>query len=100
MRGYPEWFYFMGQGELLGVPTQLWLLVVATIIAGVALDRTTFGRSLYAIGANETAARFSGLPVDRIKLVVYTLSGLMAGVSGLCSRVARHDDPLRHGHRL
>jgi rhamnose transport system permease protein len=44
VRGYPEWFYFMGQGEPFGVPTQLWLLVAAIIVAGVALDRTTFGR--------------------------------------------------------
>ena len=100
VRGYPEWFFFMGQGQWLGAPTQLWLLGVAIVIAGVALDRTTFGRSLYAIGSNETAARFSGLPVDRIKLVVYTLSGLMAGVSGLGARLARDDDALRHGHRL
>jgi rhamnose transport system permease protein len=48
VRGYPEWFFFMGQGEWLGAPTQLWLLGVAIVIAGVALDRTTFGRSLYA----------------------------------------------------
>ena len=58
-------------------------------MAGNALDRTTFGRTLYAIGNNETAARFSGLPVDRVKLVVYTLSGLAAGQSAwvLVSRV-------------
>ncbi|MBV8474455.1 MAG: ABC transporter permease, partial [Hyphomicrobiales bacterium] len=89
VRGYPQWFFFAGQGEWLGVPTQLWILFVAIIATGVALDRTTFGRALYAIGANETAARFSGLPVDRIKLIVYSLSGLMAGLSAfvLVSRV-------------
>ncbi len=102
VRGYPEWFYFMGQGELFGVPTQLCLLVTAILIAGVALDRTTFGRSLYAIGANETAARFSGLSVDRIKLVVYTLSGLMAGVSAyvLVSRVTTTRSDMGIGYEL
>ncbi|MFZ0207212.1 MAG: ABC transporter permease [Roseiarcus sp.] len=102
VRGYPEWFYFMGQGQWLGAPTQLWLLGVAIVIAGVALDRTTFGRSLYAIGSNETAARFSGLPVDRIKLAVYTLSGLMAGVSAwvLVSRVTTTRSDMGIGYEL
>lgn len=82
VRGYPEWFFRLGQGEVLGVPTQLWILVVAILVAAVVLARTTFGRSLYAIGHNELAARFSGIPVDRCKLAIYTLSGLMAGLAG------------------
>jgi rhamnose transport system permease protein len=82
VRGYPEWFFVLGQGEVLGVPTQLWLLLVAIVIFWIVLSRTTFGRALYAIGHNETAARYSAIPVDRIKLVIYTLSGLMAGVAG------------------
>jgi rhamnose transport system permease protein len=82
VRGYPEWFFRLGQGEFLGVPTQLWILVVAIVVAGIVLARTTFGRSLYAIGHTELAARFSGIPVDRYKLAIYTLSGLMAGLAG------------------
>ena len=81
VRGYPEWFFVLGQGELLGVPTQLWILLVATIAAGVVLARTSFGRMLYAIGSNETAARFSGLPVDRCKVAIYALSGFTAGLA-------------------
>ena len=82
VRGYPDWFFILGQGEVLGVPTQLWILLVAVIVFWVILARTTFGRSLYAIGHNETAARYSAIKVDRIKLVIYTLSGLMAGIAG------------------
>jgi rhamnose transport system permease protein len=82
VRGYPEWFFRLGQGEVWGVPTQLWILLVAIIVAGVVLARTTFGRSLYAIGHSELAARFSGIPVDRCKMAIYTLSGLMAGLAG------------------
>ena len=82
VRGYPEWFFQLGQGEFLGVPTQLWILVVTILVAAVVLARTTFGRGLYAIGHNELAARFSGIPVDRYKLAIYTLSGLMAGLAG------------------
>lgn len=102
VRGYPEWFFFVGQGEWLGVPTQLWILFVLIVIAGVALDRTTFGRALYAIGNNETAARFSGLPVDRIKLIVYALSGLMAGLSAyvLVSRVTTTRSDMGLGYEL
>jgi len=83
VRGYPEWFFVLGQGEVLGVPTQLWILAVAIVVFWVVLSRTTFGRALYAIGHNETAARYSALRVDRIKLVIYTLSGLMAGLAGI-----------------
>ncbi len=83
VRGYPEWFFVLGQGEVLGVPTQLWILVVAIIIFWIVLSRTTFGRSLYAIGHNETAARYSAIKVDRIKLIIYSLSGFMSGLAGV-----------------
>ena len=82
VRGYPEWFFVLGQGNVLGVPTQLWVLLVAIIVFWIVLAKTTFGRSLYAIGHNETAARYSAIRVDRIKLIIYTLSGLMAGIAG------------------
>jgi rhamnose transport system permease protein len=80
--GYPDWFYTLGQGEFLGVPTQLWVLIIAAIICALLLSRTVLGRSLYAIGNNELAARFSGIPVDRYKLFIYTLSGFMSGLAG------------------
>jgi len=81
-RGYPEWFFQLGQGDFLGVPTQLWLLIVAVIIFAIILARTQTGRALYAIGNNETGARFSGLTVDRYLLFIYTLSGFMSGLAG------------------
>ncbi len=82
VRGYPDWFYQLGQKDLVGVPTQVWIAVIAIIITGIVLARTTFGRSLYAIGNNELAARFSGIPVDRVKLLIYTFSGFMAALAG------------------
>jgi rhamnose transport system permease protein len=82
VRGYPDWFFWFGQGDLLGVPVQLWVLLVAFLVCWLVLARTTFGRALYAIGHNEVAARFSGIPVDRCKLAVYTLSGFMCGLAG------------------
>ncbi|MCX5517209.1 ABC transporter permease [Kaistia defluvii] len=83
VRGYPEWFFVLGQGEVWGVPTQLWILGVLVVIAAVVLGLTTFGRATYATGANETGARFSGIGVDRTKMLIYTASGLVAGVAGV-----------------
>src|SRR3954470_13391182 len=69
VRGYPDWFFTLGQGEALGVPSQLWILLAVTAAAAVILGLTTFGRATYSVGANETAARFSGIGVDRTKLL-------------------------------
>ena len=84
------------------MPTQLWILLVGIVVSGIVLDRTTFGRTLYAIGDNETAARFSALPVDRVKLIVYTLSGLTAGLSAfvLVSRVTTTRMDMGIGYEL
>lgn len=102
VRGYPDWFYFIGQENLVGVPAQLWLFLIAIVVSAIVLDRTIFGRTLYAIGNNETAARFSGLPVDRGKLIIYTLSGFMAGLSAcvLVSRVTTTRSDMGIGYEL
>ncbi|HET6436497.1 MAG TPA: ABC transporter permease [Anaeromyxobacter sp.] len=83
VRGYPEWFFRLGQGDVAGVPTQVWILAAAALLAAVVLGRTTFGRATYALGANETAARFSGVAVDRTKLLIYTGSGLASGLAAV-----------------
>ncbi len=83
VRGYPEWFFFFGQGEVLGVPFQLWLLGIATVIAAVVLGLTPFGRATYAIGANETAARFSGIRVNATKLWIYTAAGFLSALAAV-----------------
>jgi ribose/xylose/arabinose/galactoside ABC-type transport system permease subunit len=83
VRGYPEWFFFFGQGEMLGVPFQLWVLALATVVCGVVLGFTPFGRATYAIGANETAARFSGISVDVTKLLIYAGAGLLSALAAV-----------------
>ncbi len=83
VRGYPDWFFRLGQGDVAGVPTQVWILVLAALGAGLVLGRTTFGRATYALGANEVAARFSGVAVDRTKLLIYTVSGLASGLAAV-----------------
>lgn len=82
-RGYPEGFYSLGQGYLGPVPVQLIVFALFSLAFVLLLGRTVFGRALYAIGNNETAARFSGLPVDRIKLIIYSLCGLLSGLAGV-----------------
>ena len=83
VRGYPEWFFFFGQGEILGVPFQLWVLVICTVIAALVLGLTTFGRATYAVGANETAARFSGIRVDAAKLWIYSAAGFLSAIAAV-----------------
>jgi rhamnose transport system permease protein len=83
VRGYPEWFYVLGQGQVLGVPTQLWMFLIVTMAAAVVLGMTTWGRASFAIGSNETAARFSGLRVDWVKMAIYAASGCAAALAAI-----------------
>jgi rhamnose transport system permease protein len=83
VRGYPDWFINLGQGEIFGLPSQLWLLLGLTLVAAFILGMTTFGRATYATGANDTAARFSGIAVDRVRLLIYAGSGFVAGIAGI-----------------
>ncbi len=76
-------FSFIGSGIVLGVPMPVWITAVLVAIFMVVMKRTRFGRHVYAVGGNERAARLSGLNVNRIKLLVYTLGGALAGVAGL-----------------
>lgn len=102
VRGYPEWFAVLGQGDVFGVPTQLWLLVAAVVIAALLLGLTVFGRTAYAIGSNEIAARFSGLRVDAAKLAIYAGSGFAAALAGiiLVSRVSTTRSDMGSGYEL
>src|SRR5690349_17395772 len=84
-RGYPKAFTYLGQGRVFDtlVPFSVALFIVLAILFGLILHRTTFGRYLYSIGNNENATLFSGVPVARIKFIIYTLSGFMAALAGL-----------------
>ncbi|OGV66418.1 MAG: hypothetical protein A3K19_27810 [Lentisphaerae bacterium RIFOXYB12_FULL_65_16] len=81
--GFPDGFAVLGRGSLLGVPVPGLIFAVAAVVFGFLLARTVSGRAVYAIGHNETACRFSGIPVDRIKLMLYSVSGLMAGLAAV-----------------
>ncbi|WP_104062243.1 ABC transporter permease [Arthrobacter sp. 4R501] len=76
-------FSWIGQGQLLGIPIAAWILIGVYVLGWFLLERTVFGRQVYAIGGNAEAARLSGIPVRRIIFIVYVISGLCAGIAGL-----------------
>jgi ribose transport system permease protein len=76
-------FFSLGGGTTFGLPNPFLIFVVLSVIAWFVLDRTIHGRQLYAIGGNERAARLSGIEVDRLKIGVYTLAAIMAGIAGI-----------------
>lgn len=78
----PE-FGVLGLGRIFGVPFQAVLMVLAVAVGAVALRRSLLGRQILAVGGNERAARLSGVPVARVKRVVYALSGFASGIAGL-----------------
>ncbi|BAJ00604.1 ribose ABC transporter permease [Shewanella violacea] len=76
-------FAFIGTGWLAGVPVPVWMMLITFVLVWVMLTHTRLGRYIYAIGGNESAARLSGINVDRVKVAVYGLSGMMAALAGL-----------------
>jgi ribose transport system ATP-binding protein len=76
-------FQFIGLGRPFGIPFQAFLMVMLVVGAAWLLRRTIFGHQVLAIGGNEEAARLCGIPVNRVKRLVYLLSGFCAGIAGL-----------------
>jgi rhamnose transport system permease protein len=96
---FPAWFAYFGQAYLLNVvPGQLFIFIVAVVVVWLILSRSRFGRYVYAIGNNEEAAHFSGVPVRRVKLALYSGIGLLVAIASVIytSRVytARGDSGL------
>ena len=83
--GYPADFAWFGQGYVWWVfSVELLLFVIAAIVFAVLLHATSFGRMVYVIGNNAVAAQFSGVRVERVKFILFLLSGLMSGVAAIC----------------
>nr|CAA9241604.1 hypothetical protein AVDCRST_MAG63-1444 [uncultured Armatimonadetes bacterium] len=81
--GFGEGFTALARQQFLGIPAPAVIFILCAVLAAVVLARTPLGLSLYAIGHNETASRYSGIRVDRIKLLLYSLSGLAAGLAAV-----------------
>jgi rhamnose transport system permease protein len=101
---YPQSFAFFGQGYIgnTTIPFELVLFIVLAVVFGLLLHRTTFGRKVYTIGNNATTARFSGVPVNRIRLIVFSLSGMMSGLAAilLTSRIGSTRPNIASGWEL
>lgn len=78
----PE-FQAIALGRVLGIPFQVWIMLAIVIAVAFLLQKTVFGRQILAVGGNEAAARLAGVPVARVKLLVYCICGLCSGVAGL-----------------
>ncbi len=76
-------FQVIGLGRPFGIPVQVILMLVVVALFTWVMARTVFGRQILAVGGNERAARLSGVPVNRVKLAVYGISGLLSGIAGL-----------------
>ncbi|KAF5882224.1 MULTISPECIES: ABC transporter permease [Rhizobium] len=82
---YPADFAYFGQGYVVWVFSfEFVLFIVLAILFAILLHATNFGRQVYAIGNNDFAARFSGIPVERIKFILFLLTGVMSGVAAVC----------------
>ncbi len=81
--GFPESFAVIGQGYLGPIPIPVVIMAVIMGIGAFILNKTYFGRYFYAVGGNEEAAKLSGIKVKNVKYLVYSLSGLFAGIAGI-----------------
>ena len=76
-------FAWLGFNRIFGIPIGVLVMIVVALVLGAVLGRAKFGRWLYAAGGNERAAELSGVPVNRVKIWVYVVSGLCAAIAGL-----------------
>ncbi len=81
--GLGDHFAFIGTGWFLGIPMPVWITVIVVILAVILTTKTKFGRHIYAIGGNESAARLSGININKVKIWVYTIAGILAAVGGI-----------------
>lgn len=81
--GLPSWISWFGIGRVWGIPVPVIIMVMLYAMAWVILHRTAFGRHVYAIGGNETAANLSGVNTKRIKLIVFMISGFTSAMAAI-----------------
>ena len=83
VHGFPPSFRQFGSGYFLGVPIPIYMMLLFLMLGTLFAQRTVWGQQIYAIGANPVAARLSGIPVERRLVLVYVVSGAMAGLDSL-----------------
>jgi rhamnose transport system permease protein len=99
---FPTWYSFLGWGSVGGVPLMLIVFALCAVVFGLLLHRTSFGRRIFGMGNNLTAARYSGVKTDSIIVIVSVLTGLMAGFTALflTSRMGSTRPNVAQGYEL
>ncbi|HWK44669.1 MAG TPA: L-arabinose ABC transporter permease AraH [Stellaceae bacterium] len=95
-------FFLLGSASVFGLSAPVWVTIISFVVFGVLLNLTAFGKNVLAIGGNTEAARLAGVPVDRLKIIVFTLQGLLTGLAGvlLTSRMGLGDPKTSVGLEL
>jgi ribose transport system permease protein len=98
----PAAFSFLGEGNLLGVPFVLWILLVCALAVHFLLERTRLGRCAFAIGSNPEAALYAGINVGFVTVAVYTIGGMLTGLAGMieASRLMTGQPTAGQGYEL
>jgi ribose transport system permease protein len=98
----PQSFSYLGEGNLLGVPFVLWILVVCAAVTHVILEHTRLGRYAFAIGSNPDAALYAGIPVVFHTTAVYAICGMLTGLAGMieASRLMTGQPTAGQGYEL
>ncbi|MCI2252888.1 ABC transporter permease [Domibacillus sp. PGB-M46] len=81
--GLSDSLLFLGQGMIAGIPVPVIIFAIIGVISYILLNKTRFGKYVYAIGGNEQAAMIAGVNVTKVKILVYTFNGLLVGIAGL-----------------
>jgi ribose transport system permease protein len=98
----PQGFSFLGEGNVLGVPFVLWIVVVCALAVHVVLEHTRLGRYAFAIGSNPDAAYYAGIPVAFHTTAVYAIGGMLTGLAGMveASRLMTGQPTAGQGYEL
>lgn len=98
----PPGFSFLGEGNLLGVPFVLWILLVCALLMHVVLEHTKLGRYAFSIGSNEHAAFYAGIPIGFHLTAVYAIGGMLTGLAGMieASRLMTGQPTAGQGYEL
>lgn len=81
--GIPDQFLIWGQGEILNIALVIWIMLIVAAVFWYIFNQTMLGRHLYAVGGNEKAARYSGIKVEKIKLIAFGLTAVLAALTGI-----------------
>lgn len=100
--GLSSTFNGITSGKLFGIPYLVYYMIVVFILGFIILNKTVFGRRIYAIGGNQEAARLSGVSVSKITVLVYVISGFLAGLAGIliCSRITSGNATVAEGYEM